>query len=191
MAKIFDLAQHAGVTPSVMLDVVNGRPINEDAQRRVGAAIEVLGQPDRPVGAFRHVDVLPAETEPDTSDAQANGGIARLEKPAAQTSAFANSELASALLESLRAEVRPVGAQLERMHAALAEVVRQLRGERRDRIDDLELLSELVTEGWRGIDRRLGRLERTIARIDEAQSASRPSRSVKRLEDWIRDPSED
>lgn len=188
MAKIFDLAQHAGVTPRVVLDVVNGRPINEDAQRRVAAAIEALGQPDRPVGAFRHVDVVPAESEQATAE---NGGIARREEPADRTPALAQEEFATAALEALRAEVRPVGAQLEHMDDALGEVVRQLRAERRARVDDLELLSELVIEGWRGIDRRLGRLEKTIARIDEAQSAAPASRSVKRLEDWIRDPSED
>jgi sulfur carrier protein ThiS len=188
VAKIFDLAQHAGVTPRVVLDVVNGRPINEDAQRRVAAAIEALGQPDRPVGAFRHVDVVAAESE---HVIEGNGDIVRREEAAERTPALAHDDLMTAALEALRAEVRPVGAQLERMDAALEEVVRQLRAERRARIDDLELLSELVIEGWRGIDRRLGRLEKTIARIDDAQSAAPATRSVKRLEDWIRDPSED
>ena len=175
MAKIFDLAQHAGVTPRVVLDVVNGRPINEDAQRRVAAAIEALGQPDRPVGEFRHVDVVQAQSE----DLAADGGI------------VAREETGQALAQVLRDEIGAVGGQLERLDAALSEVIRQLRAERRDRVDDLELLSDLVIEGWRGLDRRLGRLEKTIARIDEAQSVSGGSRSVKRLEDWIRDPSED
>jgi sulfur carrier protein ThiS len=172
VAKIIDLAQHAGVTPRVVLDVVNGRPINEDAQRRVAAAIEALGQPDRPVGAFRHVDVVPAES----GHGAVNGDLARRDE--------------TALVEDLMTEVRPVGAKLDRLDAAVTEVIGRLDVERRDRVADLELLSELVIEGWRGIDRRLGRLEKTIARIDE-QNVTSARRAVKRLEDWVRDPAED
>jgi hypothetical protein len=40
--------------------------------------------------------------------------------------------------------------------------------------DDLELLSQLMLDGWRGVDRRLGRLEKIVTRIDEAQRNSDP-----------------
>jgi len=183
MAKIFDLAQTAGVTPRTLLDVVNGKPVNEDARQRVAAAIAELGQPDRPVGAFRHLDIVSAEPEEPGGSQAANSEIAQRSEP------LAHDDLATGILEALRAEVQPVGAHLDRLDASVAEVVRCLQVERRDRTDDVELLSELAIEGWRGVERRLGRVEKILARIEEAQQTSKAQegRSVKRLEDWIRD----
>lgn len=183
MAKIFDLAQHAGLTPRTVLDVVNGKPVNEQAKRRVAAAIAELGQPDLPVGASRHVDVV-AEPE---APAVAASPVARNGANGAPAPALAGDDVAAVLLEAIRAEVRPVAEELGRLNAAVAEVAREVHAERRARIDDLELMSELVVDGWTGVDRRLGRVEKVLARIDEAAAAAgRPlERSVRRLEDWI------
>jgi len=38
-----------------------------------------------------------------------------------------------------------------------------LLAERHARVDDLALLIDLITSGWRGVDERLARLERTLA----------------------------
>jgi sulfur carrier protein ThiS len=187
VAKIFDIAEHAGLTPRTVLDVVNGKPVNEDAQRRVAAAIAELGQPDRPVGAFRHLEIV---TEP-AAPAAGSALVERREDLGDATAPRGHDELATVLRDSVRTVVRPLGDELEQLEAGVAAAVQELSAERRARLDDLELLTELVVEGWRGVDRRLGRVEKVLARIeqnagDTTGSVREPS--VKRLEDWIQKP---
>ena len=55
--------------------------------------------------------------------------------------------------------------------------------ERHARVDDLALLVDLITSGWKGVDARLARLEQTLEagkgavvyRIEERRSESRPA----------------
>ena len=53
---------------------------------------------------------------------------------------------------------------------------------RRDRLEDVALLTELVTSGWRSVDRRLARLEKIVARIEAGRNGLRESR-LYRLDD--------
>jgi hypothetical protein len=68
--------------------------------------------------------------------------------------------------------------QLSSVLEELAEAVRDLRREtdteRRERVDDLAVLIELISTGWQGLDRRLGRLERQLGRL-EAPRAQTPA----------------
>jgi hypothetical protein len=60
---------------------------------------------------------------------------------------------------------------------------------RRERIDDLALTVDLTTEGWRMVDRRLGRLEKIIDRLsreDYFERRSQPGRAEIRHLDDIR-----
>ena len=56
------------------------------------------------------------------------------------------------------------------MLGELAEAVRDLRretdAERRERVDDLAVLIDLITTGWQGLDARLGRIERQVSRLE-------------------------
>ena len=56
------------------------------------------------------------------------------------------------------------------MLGELAEAVRDLRREtdeeRRERVDDLAVLIDLITTGWQGLDARLGRIERQVSRLE-------------------------
>ena len=67
-------------------------------------------------------------------------------------------------------EQRPVPASGQELAVELREVFQDLMGrldrERRERIDDVALTTDLITEGWRTVDRRLGRLEKIIERLD-------------------------
>jgi len=67
-------------------------------------------------------------------------------------------------------EQRPVPAAGQELAVELREVFQDLMGrldrERRERIDDVALTTDLITEGWRTVDRRLGRLEKIIERLD-------------------------
>ena len=70
--------------------------------------------------------------------------------------------------------------ELSSVLGELAEAVRDLRretdAERRERVDDLAVLIDLITTGWQGLDARLGRIERQVSRLD----AGAPRRDVAR-----------
>ena len=56
-----------------------------------------------------------------------------------------------------------------------------LLAERKARVEDLALLVELISSGWRGVERRLDRLERILDRLERALE-DRPSAAVYRIE---------
>ena len=68
------------------------------------------------------------------------------------------------------------------MLARLEDVSAGVEDERRDRLDDVALLTELVTNGWRSVDRRLARLEQIVARIEAGRNGRREAR-IYRLDD--------
>jgi hypothetical protein len=75
------------------------------------------------------------------------------------------------------------------LRSLFEELVRRLDRDRRERIDDLVLTTDLITEGWRTVDRRLGRLEKMIERLGTAGSDVRSGRGgaeVRRLDDLRR-----
>lgn len=88
------------------------------------------------------------------------------------------------------AELAPQGAELAlELRSLFQDVVARLDRERRERIDDLELSTDLITETWRNVDRRLGRLEKMIERLDRHEHVERAARrnaEVHRLDDLRR-----
>jgi hypothetical protein len=76
------------------------------------------------------------------------------------------------------AEVRGLSAQtirrLERLQGDLA-------AERKARVEDLALLVELIATGWRGVERRLDRLERVLERLERTLN-QQPVAPVYRIE---------
>jgi hypothetical protein len=82
-----------------------------------------------------------------------------------------------AVRDGLRAEVLPVARHIAEIRGLLNQAIRRLErlegdllAERHARVDDLALLVDLVSSGWRGVDRRLERLEQGA--IDPAPAAS-------------------
>jgi hypothetical protein len=80
------------------------------------------------------------------------------------------SQVENAVRDGVRAEAQPVARQLAEVRGLMNGVVRRLEriegdllSERHARVDDLALLVDLVTSGWRGVDARLARLERALA----------------------------
>ncbi len=63
---------------------------------------------------------------------------------------------------------------LEEINECLNEIRRDHVSDRQDRVDDLAVLVDLMTTGWRGVDRRLGRVERTLARLEAGRERPRP-----------------
>ncbi len=89
-------------------------------------------------------------------------------------------------------EHRPAVANGQELAVELRGVFQDLLGrldrERRERIDDVALTTDLITEGWRSVDRRLGRLEKIMERLDrytyfEGGSDSAAKAEVHRLDD--------
>lgn len=83
-------------------------------------------------------------------------------------------QVGAAVRDGLRTEVLPVARHIAEIRGLLNQAIRRLErlegellAERHARVDDLALLVELVSSGWRGVDARLERLER-----DRAESSS-------------------
>ena len=182
MATILELAAYADVSAKDVLRVVHGEAVNEDLERRVNDAIDALGVPPGP----RPFEVLPA---PAVGTLAHDEFLERFQATAAELEAALPQGVGPVVYEALRVEVRPVaqhvaelGALFERMLARIEEVSTGVGDERRDRLEDVALLTELVTSGWRSVDRRLARLEKIVARIETGRSSRREAR-LYRLDD--------
>ena len=80
-------------------------------------------------------------------------------------------EMREALREGLREEAAPLSRRLAEVKGLSNNAIRRLESieqtlesERNARLDDLTVLIELLTEGWRSMNARLDRIEAAIAR---------------------------
>jgi hypothetical protein len=96
--------------------------------------------------------------------------VAALAATAAELEASIPGQVGTAVREGLRSEVLPVARQVAEIRGLMNQAIRRLErlegeilAERHARVDDLALLVELVSSGWRGLDGRLERLERSQA----------------------------
>jgi transcriptional regulator with XRE-family HTH domain len=78
-------------------------------------------------------------------------------------------ELREALRDGLREEAAPISRRLAEVKGLSNNAVRRLEriestidAERLARVDDLALLVELLTEGWRSMNARLDRIEAAL-----------------------------
>jgi hypothetical protein len=90
-------------------------------------------------------------------------------------------EIRAALREGLREEAAPISRRLAEVKGLSNNAIRRLEsieatieGERNARVDDLALLVELLTEGWRAMNARLARMEALL-------QAEEPGAAVYRL----------
>jgi ABC-type transporter Mla subunit MlaD len=91
--------------------------------------------------------------------------------------------------QAVRDQAQPVGRNLAEVRGLLNQVLRRLSAlegdlltERNARVDDLALLVELVSSGWKGVDARLGRVEAIVSRLEQSMQESRGA-IVYRMED--------
>ncbi|MBA3376347.1 MAG: hypothetical protein H0U00_11155 [Actinobacteria bacterium] len=106
--------------------------------------------------------------------------IETLAEVAAGLEASVPAQVSVAVRDGLRTEVLPVARHIAEIRGLLNQTIRRLEriegellAERHARVDDLALLVELVSSGWRGVDARLARLERgqTEASVDVDEPA--------------------
>ena len=115
-----------------------------------------------------------AEGRPDAAavDAaleRARAQVEELALAAAQLEETLPQRIDGALQDGLREQVRPVGRNLAEIRGLTNQVIRRLEriegdllAERHARVDDLALLVDLISSGWKSVDERLGSLEKNL-----------------------------
>jgi hypothetical protein len=100
---------------------------------------------------------------------RARAGIEALAESTAAIEASLPAQVSEAVQEGLREQVLPVARHLAEVRGLMGQAIRRLErlegdalAERHARVDDLALLVELVTSGWKGVDERLLRLEQRL-----------------------------
>ena len=111
-------------------------------------------------------------TEPAVMEAaleRARDQVESLAETAAQLEVTLPDRVGDAVQTGLREEVLPVARHLAEVRGLSANLVRRLEriegdllAERHARVDDLALLIDLISSGWKGVDERLTRLERAL-----------------------------
>jgi hypothetical protein len=99
----------------------------------------------------------------------------QVEALATATAALEDS-LPGRVQDAVRSEAQPVGRNLAEIRGLMNQVIRRLSAlegdlltERSARVDDLAVLVDLVSSGWKGVDARLGRIEAVVTRLEQAQ----------------------
>jgi hypothetical protein len=108
--------------------------------------------------------------------------IEELAELAAQLETSLPARIGEAIQEGFRAEALPVARQLAEVRGLAGQTVRRLEriegdtlAERHARVDDLALLVDLITSGWKSVDNRLAQLETrlngeaTVYQMEDAQ----------------------
>jgi hypothetical protein len=113
--------------------------------------------------------------------------VEALAAAAADIEATLPARVGDAVQDGLREQVLPVARNLAEIRGLMNQVIRRLErvegdllSERHARVDDLALLIDLVTAGWRSVEHRLTRIEERLG--------ERPGAVVYRMEE--RRPSE-
>ncbi len=130
----------------------------------------------------------PNRVDLETALERAETALDQLAQTAAELEATVPERLGAAIEEGMKAEVLPVARQIAEVRGLTGQVVRRLESlqaeiaaERRERLEDLALLVELIGSGWRGVERRLDRAERILDRIERSLE-ERPGAALYRID---------
>jgi hypothetical protein len=118
----------------------------------------------------RIADAAAGRPEPAALEAaleRSRSQIETLAVAAAELESSIPAQVGSAVRDGLRTEVLPVARHIAEIRGLLNHAIGRLErlegdllAERHARVDDLALLVDLVSSGWKGVDGRLERLER-------------------------------
>jgi hypothetical protein len=111
--------------------------------------------------------------EPAALDAtleRARDQVEALAVAAAELESSLPARVGDAVQDGLREQVLPVARHLAEVRGLMNQLIRRLErvegdllAERHARVDDLALLVDLISSGWRGVDQRLARIEEGLA----------------------------
>ena len=143
---------------------------------------------DEPIRRLRERLADAAEGRAVPADVEAALERARSQVEAlAATAAGLESALPEAVRSTLRAEAAPMSRRVNEIRGLMNQTLRRLErlegeltAERYARVDDLGLLVDLISAGWRGVDERIARLEQaieesgraTVHRLEEHRSSA-------------------
>ena len=127
----------------------------------------------------------PAEADIQAALQRARDQIEALAQVAAELETTLPERVGEAVKEGVRAQAQPLGRQTAEIRGLLNRLIRQvervetdLLAERNARIDDLALLVELITSGWRGVDDKLGALAERLERLERPDERAGEAPSV-------------
>ena len=131
----------------------------------------------------RIADAAAGRAEPAVLEAALERSRAQVEALAATAAGLEASipaQVTTAVRDGLRTEVLPVARHIAEIRGLLNQAIRRLErlegellAERHARVDDLALLVDLVSSGWRGVDERLQRLEQAGDRAEPERDVIR------------------
>jgi hypothetical protein len=117
-----------------------------------------------------------------TRDPDADAALERA-RAGVEALAEATAAIPEAVREGVRAEAAPVARQLAEVRGLAAQTIRRLErlegdmlAERNARIDDLALLVELISSGWKAVEEKLAALAEpsgaTVYSLEQRRTAS-------------------
>jgi hypothetical protein len=120
---------------------------------------------------------------------QTRRGLESLAQKAAELETQVPERLGAAIEQGMREEVLPVAQHIAEVRGLTTQVIRRLErleagiaAERRERLEDFGLLVDLIASGWRGVERRLDRIERVADRTERALEGRSGAAAVYRIE---------
>ena len=119
-------------------------------------------------------DARPRESDLQAVLERARTQVESLAQVAAELESALPERIGDAVREGVREQAQPLGRQTAEMRGLLSRLLREverlqtdLLAERNARVDDLALLVELITSGWRSVDERLAAVYDRLERIDD------------------------
>lgn len=116
--------------------------------------------------------------DPATTDAaleRARDGVEALAQATAELEASLPGRVEDAVRSGVHSEAAPIARQLAEVRGLSNQIIRRLErletelvAERNARVDDLALLVDLISSGWRSVDERAGRIERHLGAAEPA-----------------------
>ena len=111
--------------------------------------------------------------------------IAELSQITAELRASIPGQLSEAIHKAIDAEVLPVARHIAEVRGLSAQMIRRLENtqssiesEREARIDDLDLLVDLLVSSWQGIDTRLSQIESQLTSLGHIASTEKTSSPI-------------
>lgn len=176
-----DIAEKAHVSVEGVVRVLTREPVSDAIKERVLAVLDELdAEQTRVLQRFALAalhDVLPRPYEapvraPVDADWDPKSPEAVRLLPPAHAPAPESHQLPAAPPEA--AHLVQLSGVLEELASAVRDLRQETDTERRERVDDLAVLIELISTGWQGLDRRLGRLERQLGRLEAGVPQAAP-----------------
>jgi hypothetical protein len=124
------------------------------------------------------------QADVDAALERARAQMAELAEVAARIESSLPEQVGDAVKQGMREEALPVARQLAEVRGLASQTIRRLEriesdtlAERHARVDDLALLVDLISSGWKSVDDRLARIETAVQetpgavvyRIEDAQ----------------------